>query len=274
MRNLGRILSLGVIWVAGCQSWTFDLLPKKDAPTEASAGSDQTASGGSGGAGAMAGSAGRGAAFGGRVGFGGGDQGGTGGFGAGNQAGMGNGSQCPPGGCGLPHCNRPGCVPCWTDNDCSMYPNHQRCSLVGGCVECRALPNECPYSRTACAADCGDGEVCDSWTDTCLIDCSDPAKTCPANRSVCDDGRDGRGNVCLECDEKHPTCPSDRFCFNGDCVQCVTNDSCSDTAPICNPDTRLCEPCSNDGQCAYLIGNHDCVDGRCVPANGPPPPQP
>src|SRR3954464_6088563 len=88
MRNLGRILSIAVLGLAGCSDVTFPLLPED------------------GGA-PMAGGAGAGAGLGATAGMP--TRGGAGGRGAAGsagmaQGGMGNGPECPPSGCDPQHC--------------------------------------------------------------------------------------------------------------------------------------------------------------------------
>src|SRR4051812_1356381 len=134
MRNLGRILTLGVLGLAGCGELTFPLLPEDGGAPMA----------GGAGAGAGAGAeAGLGATAGvGAAGMPG--RGGTGGRGASGaagmaQGGMGNGSGCPPPGCDPPHCSIPNCIPCASEADCQQKGSTKlHCNLyTNSCVECR-----------------------------------------------------------------------------------------------------------------------------------------
>jgi hypothetical protein len=259
MRNLGRILTLGVLGLAGCGELTFPLLPEDGGAPMA----------GGAGAGAGAGAeAGLGATAGvGAAGMPG--RGGTGGRGASGaagmaQGGMGNGSGCPPPGCDPPHCSIPNCIPCASEADCQQKGSTKlHCNLyTNSCVECR-------YT-----GDCKDeGRACDTVANTCVPDCSLGQSYCPDSLRVCSHER---GNVCVACDDRHK-CDSPLKCFSltDQCVECYYpgDPSCSENKPVCNADTLSCEPCTSTHDCDPLQGGpHQCVDGRCVLSSDSPGP--
>jgi hypothetical protein len=248
MRNLGRILTLGVLWVAGCTNTTFDLLPNQGTAGAAGTGRAGAGMGGGGGSGRSGGA----------------------GAGATSQAGTGDSASCGPDGCGPPRCNRQGCTSCVTDADCANVSGKPHCGAVSGCVECR-FGFDCTNPR-GCDSDCGDGDTCDSWTDTCMPSCNGPQPSCSPALPVCDTSR---GGVCLECDNDRHPCRSGEPCIYGMCGECLDNSHCPQSAPICHMDTRSCELCVSADECNQLPGPpRDCTYGRCVPSSSSPDPSP
>jgi len=228
MRNLGRILTIGVLWLVGCSEKTFPLLPEDGGAPMAGGAGAGAGRGGTAGVGAAAGMPGRG---------------GMGGRGAAGSAGMaqggsGNGSGCPPTGCEPPHCSTPGCIPCASEADCQQKGTTKpHCnSYTNSCVECR-------YT-----GDCKDeGRACDQWLYTCMPDCSLGPSYCPDSLPVCSHER---GNICVACDDHHE-CEFPLKCSGLDlCVECTSRSDCNDAKPVC----------SLSGECVECLSSYDCYD--------------
>jgi hypothetical protein len=263
MRNFGRILTLGVLGVAGCSDATFHLLPERGGPaSQQSAGMS-----GTGGAAAYAGRAGA---------AGRGSGGSWGAAGSGRTGGMG-GMNTAGGPDDMGPCSKTPATPYW-----SISRNT--------CVGCR-YGDDCVGS--SCDLDCASGQRCDGWTETCKLACdglNGTTNPCPKS-SVCDSSR----FICVECDKRlgsQSGCAAGLVCSpGGACVECNTSDDCHDAKSLClfppgecvecysfydcggaKPVCSFneCRPCFDDNECnpgGYNSGMPTKVcngDGRCV----------
>jgi hypothetical protein len=251
MRNFGRILTLGVLGLVGCEDKNFNLLP-----TDATGPLTAAGTGGEVATSGMAGSGGTG----GRAGTGGSGNGGN--AGTKSNAGSGGAAQCgtPD---NPPRCYVLGCDPCCSDDDCHDAEKPY-CSHYSGCVACRTA-SDCVDGHD-CPSDCDPGLTCDYATNTCLPSCG----YCPqTSRPFCDLNR----MVCVEC-RSNADCHGIQHCSPaGECGECFNRtDPCPPDRPICHPEALDCEACTSDDECALLPGgSHElCKGGKCVMSSQSP----
>lgn len=72
---------------------------------------------------------------------------------------------------------------------------------------------------------------------------------------------------CAQVDPEKPACVEE----TGQCVQCVDNGDCSESAPYCDPDSATCKKCSMHEHCSEEAGGPGTAcnldDGVCFPAD-------
>ncbi|MBN2573685.1 MAG: hypothetical protein JXP73_03905 [Deltaproteobacteria bacterium] len=136
-------------------------------------------------------------------------------------------------------------------------------SSVCGAASCNGTTKILTHARY-CS---GDGRCNAATTDPCPMGCATDgsaqcATSCPAGTYFC-------SNACVESTDLH--CGADCLlcagtsnpkCYNGTCVQCIDNSTCSTPNPVCNTSTHTCVQCTTDGNCASSTPR--CVGNTCV----------
>ena len=172
---------------------------------------------------------------------------------------------------------------CTGDGDCAAG---QHC-VGGACVadEC-TVATDCPGGETcldgACVADdctalgCGEGFTCRESDKTC-VDCVDDYGCTDPSRPYCE----GDSGSCVAC-RTDEDCGGETHCSAAlTCVECTSNEHCSDPAPLCKVDVGRCGACATDADCpgvsfcqddatCYLgpVAGEPCAsDGSCAPGN-------
>jgi hypothetical protein len=99
---------------------------------------------------------------------------------------------------------------------------------------------------------------------------ADPARPICGDDGLCVACNGAGGDAA--CAEAHPDLP---VCLTegsdiGTCVQCTeaATEACTGTTPLCNVDSRTCEPCVTHAQCMDAMGSACHIEtGECLPAD-------
>ncbi|HEX7476796.1 MAG TPA: hypothetical protein VF331_03250 [Polyangiales bacterium] len=142
------------------------------------------------------------------------------------------------------------------------------CDPHEGCVQCNA------NHKNACTASTST-KACDVGTNTC-VQCIDKT-TCSGTAPVCETAAGAKHDSCVQC-----TASDDSYCKTNNkvcdtatdtCVQCLTNQHCPASAPLCANHT--CGKCIDDSPCADHAGTPVCdtssdptFGGSCVKCTG------
>ena len=153
---------------------------------------------------------------------------------------------------------------------------------------CNPGSGECEGAKGACEScsenwECGPGAACisePSGGSVCKPRCAVGDGTCPESAS-CGLDSSSEITVCSYesascCYDTEAVCGSGLSCegatpyvFEGECVQCTTDDHCS--GGVCNMSTKVCEsaectgstPFLLEGECVECLVNTDCDSGSC-----------
>jgi hypothetical protein len=121
------------------------------------------------------------------------------------------------------------------------------CSPNQGCVECGAN-SDCGAASPFCIS--GHCEQCAQTSD-----CG-TGQACYPREHTCQPACVSNGS----CNDKEPLCdPND-----GACVGCINEKDCPATAPICNPTNSRCVRCASDSDCGAAAPVCDFNEGECV----------
>lgn len=157
-------------------------------------------------------------------------------------------------------------------NTCIEEP--PRCNLGGSVCEEASAPicDDSDFCRRCqddaeCAARDPNANVCDpdgACVGTCTesSECGDdrfPSCSASGICGACEPGAAGDG----ECLDRNPDKP---FCLDGGCVQCLSNDACGGTTPVCDLGSGQCVGCTDNEQCESATCNQD--SGGCVDEGG------
>lgn len=192
------------------------------------------------------------------------------------------------------------CVSCLDNSQCtSAAPVCD--TTTGRCIECRAA-SDCTAPAAQCKTDpvdsrenrcvecletrhCAGGEVCDTDTNQCTVQCNGSASDqCPADKPACDTQAgicvqcvsnqqcsgatpqcDTARNVCVACTQD-THCSTGQVCDEGSCVACRDDDHCGGTTAYCDTPTNSCVACLDDTHCTAR-NNSRCVSNghTCAP---------
>lgn len=141
---------------------------------------------------------------------------------------------------------------CGDNNDDNKKPAQPECTTDGDCGAGFVCSDAgtCVPETTGCNPACGEGEVCDTATNTCK----------PATETVC--AEDSDCDIGLVCDTSVE---------GGACVACVGNADCGESTPVCSDNTcvvctategctegQVCDTTVAGGACVECLGNADC----------------
>ncbi|MBN1655769.1 MAG: hypothetical protein JXA30_18535 [Deltaproteobacteria bacterium] len=180
---------------------------------------------------------------------------------------------CPNGCCdGAEQCRTPSANTCGLNGaDCRSCASGQRCAS-GQCVcDSVSCPNGCCDSaeqcRTPSTNTCGlngaDCRSCASGQRCASGQCVCDSVSCP---SGCCDAGQCRTSSTTSCGLKGELCENcattDEYCYNGDCVECTTNNHCTviNSDYVCQQSTHTCIHHCGDGVIQRTRGE-DCEVG-------------
>ncbi len=123
-------------------------------------------------------------------------------------------------------------------------------------------------------SDCGNFEYCSIDTQKCVA-CPD-CEACINDDDTTDDDTDDSTDDTTDDDNDVTSdntddvvCPNGEHNLEGNCVQCIAHNDCSNPKPYCNEDTHVCEVCPTDTpkwkgtSCGCPTGKYN-LDGKCV----------
>ena len=141
------------------------------------------------------------------------------------------------------------CVACLTDDQCKAGDKHRCDAALHRCVEC-GVDGDCGANRVCvpgtrrCATTCTQlsdcvflGDFCDTTKHICARCTDDSICNADPDTPICSPVDD-----CVQCVTDATCSPAKPRCdrASGTCVQCLASSDCAVSAPLCNPTTSAC----------------------------------